>query len=54
MFQKHLKEDGIKEAFIIQQSDGAIVAPPEKAGREASKPFITQARKESKSSSGCY
>ncbi len=47
-----LKEDGIKEAFIIQQSDGAIIAPSEKAGREASKPFITQARKESKSAIG--
>lgn len=47
-----LKEDGIKEALIIQQSDGAIVAPPEKAGREASKPFITEARKESKSTVG--
>jgi hypothetical protein len=47
-----LKEDGIKDAFIIQQSDGAIIAPPEKAGREASKPFITQARKESKSAVG--
>ncbi len=47
-----LKEDGIKEAFIIQQSDGAIIAPSEKAGREASKPFITQARKESKSAVG--
>jgi hypothetical protein len=47
-----LKEDGIKDAFIIQQSNGSIVAPPEKAGREATKPFITQARKESKSTSG--
>ncbi len=47
-----LKEDGIKEAFIIQQSDGAIIAPSEKAGREASKPFITQARKEAKSAVG--
>jgi FHA domain len=47
-----LKEEGIKEAFIIQQSDGAIVAPAEKAGREAAKPFISQARKESKSAVG--
>ncbi len=47
-----LKEDGIKEAFIIQQSDGGIIAPAEKAGREVSKPFITQARKESKSAAG--
>jgi pSer/pThr/pTyr-binding forkhead associated (FHA) protein len=47
-----LKEDGIKEALIVQQSDGAIVAPPEKAGREATKPFIAQARKESRSAVG--
>ncbi len=47
-----LKEEGIKEALIIQQSDGAIVAPPEKAGREAAKPFIAQARKESRSAVG--
>lgn len=43
-----LKEDGIKEALIIQQADGAIVAPSEKAGRESNKPFIIQARKESR------
>ena len=43
-----LKEDGIKEAIIIQQTDGSIIAPPEKAGRQASKPFIVQARKESR------
>lgn len=41
-----LKEDGIKEALIIMQSDGAIVAPTEKVGRDLSKSFIVQARKE--------
>lgn len=41
-----LKEDGIKEAIIIQQADGAIVAPTEKVGRDMSKGFVIQARKE--------
>jgi hypothetical protein len=41
-----LKEDGIKEAIIIQQSDGAVVAPTEKVGRDMSKSFVIQARKE--------
>ncbi|MBC7741875.1 MAG: FHA domain-containing protein [Bdellovibrionaceae bacterium] len=45
-----LKEDGIKEAFIIQQSDGSIVAPSEKVGRDTSSAFILQARKESRAS----
>ncbi len=49
--QDALKEDGIKEAFIIQQSDGHIVAPSEKVGRDFSKPFILQALKESRASS---
>lgn len=47
--QEAIKEDGIKEAIIIQQSDGAIVAPIEKAGRESNKPFLAQVRKESRS-----
>jgi len=47
--QEALKEDGIKEAIIIQQADGAIVAPIEKAGRESNKPFLAQVRKESRS-----
>lgn len=47
-----LKEEGIKEAFIIQHSDGAIVAPSEKAGRETSNSFILQARQESRASIG--
>jgi len=44
--QEALKEEGIKEAFIIQQSDGLIVAPPEKAGREDSNPMVLVARRE--------
>jgi len=47
--QEAVKEDGIKEAIIIQQADGAIVAPIEKAGRESNKPFLAQVRKESRS-----
>lgn len=46
-----LKEDGIEEALIIQQSDGAILAPSEKAGREMNRPFIDQIRKEPRASS---
>ncbi len=46
--QEALKEDGVKEAFIIQQSDGAIVAPSEKAGRETTSSFIIKARNESR------
>ncbi len=46
--QEALKEEGVKEAFIIQQSDGAIVAPSEKAGREVSSSFLLRARKESR------
>lgn len=41
-----LKEDGIKEALIIMQSDGSIVAPTEKVGRDIAKSFVIQARKE--------
>lgn len=41
-----LKEDGISEALIMQQSDGSIVAPADKAGREISKPYLSQIRKE--------
>jgi PAS domain-containing protein len=44
--QEALKEDGIREAFIIQHSDGAIVAPSEKAGRETTNSFILKARNE--------
>lgn len=50
--EEALKEDGIKEAFIIQQSDGLIIAPSEKAGHDSSRPFILTARKESRAASG--
>ena len=43
-----LKEEGIKEAFIIQQSDGLTVAPPEKTGRDDSNPLVLIARKEAR------
>ncbi len=50
--QETLKEEGVKEAFIIQHADGLIVAPSEKAGRETTNSFILQARQESRSSLG--
>ncbi len=50
--QEALKEEGVKEAFIIQHSDGAIVAPTEKAGRETTNAFILKARQESRATIG--
>lgn len=50
--EEALKEDGIKEAFIIQQGDGLIIAPSEKAGRDSARPFILTARKEARASAG--
>ena len=47
--EEALKTEGIKEAFIIQQSDGMIVAPSEKAGRDNSNPLFLTARKEARS-----
>lgn len=47
-----MKEEGIKEAFIIQQSDGVIIAPSEKVGRDVSKPFVLQARRETRATVG--
>jgi len=44
--QEALKEEGIKEAFIIQQSDGLIVAPAEKTGRDVSNSLTLVARRE--------
>jgi hypothetical protein len=45
-----LKEEGIKEALIIQQSDGLVVAPSEKAGRDeaSASALVLAARKESR------
>lgn len=44
-----LKEEGIKDAIIVQQSDGLIVAPPEKAGRDEASTIVINARKEARS-----
>lgn len=46
--QEAMKEEGIKEAFIVQHSDGAVVAPSERAGRETNNSFILKARQESR------
>lgn len=46
--QEALREEGIKEAFIIRQDDGTIIAPSEKAGREVKDAFLRVARNESK------
>lgn len=43
-------EEGVKQAFIIQQSDGMIVAPASRAGRTPDIAFVHKARKEPKSS----
>lgn len=50
--QEALKEEGIKEALIVQQSDGMVIAPPEKAGRENANPIILKAREESRATFG--
>ncbi len=50
--QDALKEDGIKDAFIVQQSNGSIVAPSEKVGRDASNSFILKALREGRTSIG--
>lgn len=42
-------EEGVKEALIIQQADGMILAPPTRAGRTPGYTFIHEARRESKS-----
>ena len=47
-----MKEEGIKNAFIIQQADGLIVAPPEMVGRDQSNPLVLTARKESRATYG--
>lgn len=46
--QEAMKEEGIKEAYIVQHSDGQVVAPSELAGRERSNSFILKARQESR------
>lgn len=44
-----MKEDGVEEALIVQQSDGAIVAPFEKAGKEVSRALVSEIRRELRS-----
>lgn len=39
-------EDGVKKAFIIQQSDGLVLAPQSKAGSTPDLPFLTKIRKD--------
>jgi hypothetical protein len=46
--QEAMKEEGIKEAYIVQHSDGQVVAPSERAGRETTNSFILKARQESR------
>ena len=43
-----LKEDGIKEALIIQNTTGVVVAPPEKAGTDLIKSFVIKALRENR------
>ncbi|MES3037997.1 MAG: FHA domain-containing protein [Bdellovibrionota bacterium] len=42
-------EEGVKQAFIIQQADGMIVAPATRAGRSSDLPFVAHVRNENKS-----
>lgn len=39
-------EEGVKDVFIVQKSDGAILAPASKAGRIAEQSFVHKARTE--------
>lgn len=39
-------EEGVKDVFIVQKSDGAILAPASKAGRIAEQSFVHKARSE--------
>ncbi len=39
-------EEGIKDVFIIQKSDGMILAPPSRAGRTSDVPFVHKVRTE--------
>jgi pSer/pThr/pTyr-binding forkhead associated (FHA) protein len=39
-------EEGVKEVFIVQKTDGAILAPASKAGRIADQSFVHKARTE--------
>ncbi len=39
-------EEGVKDVFIVQKSDGMILAPASRAGRTATEPFVHKARAE--------
>lgn len=39
-------EEGVKDVFIVQKSDGMILAPASRAGRTSSEPFVHRARAE--------
>lgn len=39
-------EEGVKDVFIVQKSDGMILAPPSRAGRIADESFVHKARSE--------
>ncbi len=39
-------EEGVKDVFIVQKSDGMILAPASRAGRTSSAPFVHKARAE--------
>ncbi len=39
-------EEGVKDVFIVQKSDGMILAPASRAGRTSSEPFVHKARAE--------
>lgn len=49
--QEALKEEGIKEAFIIQQQDGLIVAPADRVGRDEANALVLKARQEGRATS---
>lgn len=39
-------EEGVKDVYIVQKSDGMILAPASRAGRTSSEPFVHKARAE--------
>jgi hypothetical protein len=39
-------EEGVKDVFIVQKSDGMILAPASRAGRTSTEPFVHKARAE--------
>lgn len=45
-------EDGVKQALIVQQNDGMVLAPASRQGQTPNLPFVHSARKEMKSQVG--